>query len=622
MTDVYNNDFDGLVSKISGYRWAGSTIKVNVDGLLDNPSQHKAAMDALKVWSTTTGLKFEYVHDNSAQIDFSNDYGGAFTYHYENWSDHTVYKTMVNVSSNWQTWAPEGTDPWQKGYYGFQTFLHEIGHALGLEHAGNYNGGSPDYFTDALYLSDTFQYSAMSYFWQSNQPYNYASNHFLTGPMIADIEAIRQLYGPLAVNEGNTVYGAGETVLDGWTDFGKHPNVSYCIHDTGGHDLLDFSNVTDGRPIGWYSYGNIIDLRPGYFSDIGGYVGNVSIARDTVIEDARGSQLSDIIRGNDADNALYGLDGNDSLFGGNGKDRLVGGNGDDYLEGNEGNDTMEGGEGFDTLYGGDGNDVLNGGAGDDYMEGGSGADDYYVDSAGDQVIDIDDGSTGNDDMVRKASDWISYNKVKSPAQSDRVTASISYMLGDGIENLNLAGNDRINGTGNGLNNWMKGNGADNVLSGLQGSDKLWGGGGNDMLDGGSGDDWLDGGYGKDILTGGTGNDAFVFGAGFSKAANGLVSRGSLNASSDIVRDFVKGEDIIALSRTSFSALNSGDKLNQSGFLLWGKGVYSTLSRIIYDDAAGKLFYDADGSGRGYEKVLIASFDTKPSLDVNDFMLIA
>ena len=49
--------------------------------------------------------------------------------------------------------------------------------------------------------------------------------------------------------------------------------------------------------------------------------------------------------------------------------------------------TDRGRSGNDTLNGGGGNDSLNGGAGADTMTGGAGNDTYYVDNAGDVVIE-------------------------------------------------------------------------------------------------------------------------------------------------------------------------------------------------------------------------------------------
>lgn len=239
--------------------------------------------------------------------------------------------------------------PGAKGYYGLQTLIHEIGHALGLEHPGTHNGGSPNYYTSRGADIDTFQYSVMSYFWQGYNPQNQASNLWLTGPMIADMEAIKKLYDHLDVNTGNTVYGLGETVFCGWTDLGQHQYSTYTIYDTGGQDLLDYSNVYLGREMWDGSQFNVIDLREGHFSDVGGWIGNVSIALHTVIEEVKGSQVMDIIRGNDADNRIYGMNGNDRMWGGGGADTLDGGNGSDWLDGGYRRDILTGGAGKDSF---------------------------------------------------------------------------------------------------------------------------------------------------------------------------------------------------------------------------------------------------------------------------------
>ena len=235
-----------------------------------------------------------------------------------------------------------------------------------------------------------------------------------------------------------------------------------------------------------------------------------------------GALAQDYIHGdriNNADISLYlnGGGGDDYLYGGAGGDTLDGGDDDDTLEGNGGDDWLEGGDQNDTLLGGAGIDYLFGGQGDDHMEGGSGGDTYFVDSAGDEVVETFDGLIG------------AFN-------FDYVSSTIDYTLGDFVERLGLDGSADIDGTGNGLANFLFGNSGNNVLSGLggiddingfEGADQLYGGSEGDELDGGAGednlfgeegddtliggseDDELDGGIGADTMAGGTGDDLYV-----------------------------------------------------------------------------------------------------------------
>lgn len=127
----------------------------------------------------------------------------------------------------------------------------------------------------------------------------------------------------------------------------------------------------------------------------------------------------------------------------------------------------------DVLSGGDGNDRINGGIGNDTMAGGAGDDIYWVDWAGDLV-------------------------VERPGEGrDRVWASVSHVLAADVEDLVLVAT-ALEGTGNDLGNQLRGNDQNNLLRGLAGADGLRGGLGNDTLVGGSGNDTLDGGDGLDV----------------------------------------------------------------------------------------------------------------------------
>lgn len=125
-----------------------------------------------------------------------------------------------------------------------------------------------------------------------------------------------------------------------------------------------------------------------------------------------------------------------------------------------------------------------------------------------------------------------------------------------------------------------GSGADYIV-GLAGDDTLVGLAGNDKLDGGSGNDKLYGKDGADILTGGAGRDSFVF----DTAINGGV---------DKITDFVAADDTIRLENAFFTGLAAGS-LSWAAFYA-GKAAHDTSDRIVYDQASGALYFDADGTG--------------------------
>ena len=126
-----------------------------------------------------------------------------------------------------------------------------------------------------------------------------------------------------------------------------------------------------------------------------------------------------------------------------------------FILGGSGSDLLRGSSANDVIIGLRGSDLLDGGAGADILAGGLGADTYLIDNAQDQIIE----SVGDD--------------------IDLVKSSISFTLGDNLENLTLTGTDAINGTGNSADNMITGNSANNILAGGAGSDKLIGGAGSD-----------------------------------------------------------------------------------------------------------------------------------------------
>jgi Ca2+-binding RTX toxin-like protein len=139
------------------------------------------------------------------------------------------------------------------------------------------------------------------------------------------------------------------------------------------------------------------------------------------------------------------------------------------IVGTDRDDTLVGDIWVDLMIGGLGNDLLDGGVGADRMEGGRGADTYYVDNLADVVLEVDN-ALGFAPDPRPGLDL--------GGAIDSVVSSVSFSLGDYVENLTLAvaaGN--LLGTGNAL---------DNVLVGNEGNNSFTGAGGNDSIDGAAG----------------------------------------------------------------------------------------------------------------------------------------
>jgi hypothetical protein len=315
-----------------GGRWATNTVTygfpsaypagygVETNGFTPfNAAQQAAAERALQLWSDVANITFVRApNENTAQIRFgysstmdgyayayfpsSSDYGGDIWFN----------STYSNLTTGSQT----------LGNYGFLTFLHEIGHAIGLPHPGSYNGGSPTYDADGAYTQDTHQYTVMSYFDARNTGGNY-NGAFPVTPMLHDIAAIQRIYGTnTTTRSGNTTYGFNNNTGQSVYDFSQNNRPVFAIWDTGGTDTIDASG---------FSQSQRIDLRAGEYSNVGGLTGNITIAYNSVVENAIGGAGFDVLIGNTAANTL------------------TGGGGDDELNGGQGNDTLDGGAGSDTI---------------------------------------------------------------------------------------------------------------------------------------------------------------------------------------------------------------------------------------------------------------------------------
>lgn len=331
----------------SGYAWSGSNITyrfpVSTTGLTVSegeaaafrvPTTTQQAQFGLAVstWDDLIARTMSQTTLTSSNIEFAYTTTGiSFA--------HAYFPIGGTV---WFNAAESSLISPSVGSYGFQTLIHEIGHAMGLNHMGNYNGGGswqPSSYQDSVVLS------IMSYFGPS-APLRSSdvadadwtgSDGRLYGPqtpMLNDVMVIQQIYGSSTTTRtGDTVYGFGSNV--GGTsveiyDFTRNLHPVLTLFDSSGNDTLNLS--------GWSTRADI-RLEAGAFSSANAMTNNICIAYNCIIENAVGGGGNDSLTGNNVANRLDGGAGSDVLNGMDGDDILTGGTGNDQVNGGSGSDT-------------------------------------------------------------------------------------------------------------------------------------------------------------------------------------------------------------------------------------------------------------------------------------------
>lgn len=499
-------------------------------------TQQQAARDALAEFAGVADIVFseQAFGSSSATLRFAEFSGISTAY---------GYYPNSGESGGDMGFNPTQYDNPTLGSYAFVTFLHEIGHAMGLKH-GHETSGPGAMTADR----DGMEFSIVTYnsfVGQNTSPgfYTNSTDNYAQTLMMYDIAAMQRLYGAnFTENATNSVYTfnptTGAMMINGVSQGTPAANVVFrTVWDGNGVDTYDLSNYVtnlalDLSPGGWSDFdvgGNAqrAQLNAGWDSS-GTFVGSSAYeyarahlfnalqyngdAR-SLIENAKGGSGNDLITGNTGVNTLWGNSGNDSIFGGNANDRLFGNIGNDTLNGGLGGDRLFGGNDTDFIFGGKGNDRAYGGGGGDDINGGRGNDRAYGGSGTDTIV----GSLGSDSLY-----------------------------------------------GDNLSDTLFGGGGNDSLFGNKGNDQLFGGANNDRLYGGNNNDLLNGDAGADTVFGGAGADDFYFDRGDGK---------------DRYMDFQNNLDTLQLD--NFSYLTSvADALsfavNQNGDVFFNFGADGTI----------------------------------------------
>jgi len=258
-------------------------------------AQQQTVRDLFYVLQNQTGLAFAEVAGDAGQIRFgvnqqSNTRGYSF-----------IPDELKGDARAGDVWLDLETvavmNPGQEGYY---VLLHELAHALGLQHPlpETDTSGATVLLNSFSSISNTVMLD-LSDATQGNSWPTWFGN--------LDIQALRYLYGYRAYSSGNEVYAVTNS----------SPNMS--IVDDGGVDSLDASAV---------SISARIDLRGGKLSSIGANAdgtaksNNVSISIGSLIENVTGTLFDDRITCNQLNNLITYIGGNDIVDGLAGIDTL------------------------------------------------------------------------------------------------------------------------------------------------------------------------------------------------------------------------------------------------------------------------------------------------------------
>lgn len=314
-----------------------SNLKTSVTAF--NTQQQEAVRSILAHVNQVTGIKFEEVSTTrNSDIHFANTdllgtrtaglTNNSYTYRYNGKDEVTSYSAEAYVYLDNVEWNKENSNP-IAGTQGYETLLHEVGHALGLKHSFESPKALPssEDNTDNTVMSYTHKGDYKTQF----QAYDLAALKWIYGDDGlggVSYSSIKIAQTPQGTEQDDLLIGtskaekmegfAGNDTLNGGE--GRDTLIG-----GDGNDVYIVDNVSD----------QIIETNSNDIDSVQSSV-NYTLPKNVenltltgTAKNARGNELANRLTGDDLANTLSGMAGNDTLEGGKGNDRLTGGRGED-----------------------------------------------------------------------------------------------------------------------------------------------------------------------------------------------------------------------------------------------------------------------------------------------------
>lgn len=304
-----------------------------------NAAQQAATLAILKYTSSITGIQFQEVASgNNADIHFANtDLAGhstaglcdnSYSYQYNSRNIVTEYTAEAYVYLDNVEWNDDNTTP-IAGEQGYETLLHEVGHALGLKHSFEAPKALPK-------AQDNTDNTVMSYTHKGDYKSEFQSY---------DLAALKWIYGDdgLGGVSNTSVTIAKQAQSTAGADWLMGTKNNDTLNGLAGNDTLDGGAGRDtligGNGNDIYIVDNLYDkIVETNKTDVDSVQSSVNFTLPKNVENltltgkavmATGNELANMLIGNASNNALNGMSGNDTLEGGKGNDKLTGGSGKD-----------------------------------------------------------------------------------------------------------------------------------------------------------------------------------------------------------------------------------------------------------------------------------------------------